>query len=315
MIARLQKVLKPLVTSQQIRAYEILFVNDASTDGSLALLLNKQKEDSSIRIINMARNFGVSPCVMAGFDHANGDVVVYMDCDLQDPPELIPEMLKQWYLGFDVVHTVRRARHGESAGKMFITKTGYRLLQFFSDVEVRPNSGDFKLISRRALNEVRRFKEKKPFTRAIVTWVGFKQTYVSYEREARFEGKTKFPVFSYRVLSNFFDSALISFSDKPLKAVSAIGLIVSLVSFGLLVHVLIQKFLGSNIPGWTAIMVTISFIGGIQLVAIGVVGLYVNAIFLESKNRPNYIVSDIYTADPKLNLQAPTPEVTFQREL
>jgi glycosyltransferase involved in cell wall biosynthesis len=303
LLRRLSTTLSTLIEYKQIKSYELLFVNDASTDNSLSVLLQAQRNNRSIRIVNMSRNFGVSPCVMAGFDFAQGDLIVYMDSDLQDPPEVIPDLVAKWREGYDVVHTIRKQRRGETRIKLMLTKLGYKILGSISDVPIQPNSGDFKLLSRRALMEVRKFNEKAPFTRGIVTWIGFAQAHVYYDRDARFEGKTKFPIFSYKVISNFFDSAIISFSDKPLKAVSMLGLFVSAASFLLLAHVLIQKMMGYNIPGWTAIMVTISFLGGIQLVAIGVVGLYINSIFIETKRRPNYIVSEVLEADKHLDVE------------
>lgn len=290
LLIRLRKVFAELKSSKTVDSYELIFVNDASTDGSLALLA-KEAEKRDVKVISMSRNFGVSPCVMAGMQYASGDYLVYMDTDLQDPPELIPKMLgKALESNADIIHTVRTRRDGENPIKMLLTRFGYWLLKKVSQIHIEPNSGDFKLISRRALSQILTFREKKPFVRGIVTWVGFKQEKVFYERDARFSGDTKFPIYSRRVISNFLDSALISFSDVPLKIVSIAGIFVSMFSFALLVHVLIEKALGNNIPGWTAMMVTITFIGGMQMISLGIVGLYINAIFLESKVRPNFIV-------------------------
>lgn len=221
-----------------------------------------------------------------------------MDADLQDPPEFIPEMIAQWRShGVDVVHTLRKSRAGETRIKLAITGLGYAILQRFSNVQIIPNTGDFKLMSRRAVNQIIAHDEAKPFMRALVTSVGFKQVAIPYDREARFSGETKFPIFSFGIIRNFFGSALISFSDAPLKFVSALGLMVSFISFALMVYVIIEKVLGHNIPGWTAVMVTVSFLGGVQLISTGMLGLYINSIFIESKRRPNYIVESLVGFD------------------
>lgn len=297
LVRRLRATLGSEVSQGTIRDFELVFVNDASTDESVELLSRESQARGDIRIVNMSRNFGVSPCVMAGLRHASGEAVVYMDADLQDPPEVIPAMIAEWRGGADVVHTVRRSRAGETRFKLAITRLGYWILNRFSEVEIIPNAGDFKLMSRRAADQVIRHSEAKPFMRALVTSVGFRQVHIPYDREARHSGETKFPILSYSVFRNFFDSALISFSDAPLKLTSLLGILVSFVSFGLLVHVLIEKIRGHNIPGWTAVMASISFLGGVQLVSIGMLGLYVNSVFIESKRRPNYIVESLIGFD------------------
>ncbi|MEE3718394.1 hypothetical protein V2H45_16760 [Tumidithrix elongata RA019] len=161
-----------------------------------------------------------------------------------------------------------------------------------SDINLLTEAGDFKLLSRRAVNELIKFKEKNPFLRGMVTWIGFNQVSIHYQREARYAGATKFPIFSRKVIRNFFNSALISFSDLPLQAISWLGLIVSICAFVYSAYVILEKVRGHNIPGWTAIMVTMLFLGGVELLAIGVLGLYINSIFVESKQRPNYIIKD-----------------------
>lgn len=291
LIRRLREVLKKECAKQVIKEYELIFVNDASIDHSLELLMNAAKSSNDIKIINMSRTFGSAPCILAGMKFSTGDAVIYMDADLQDPPELIPKMLRAWKeKNADVIHTVRISRAGESFVKLCITKIGYFILKKISNIDIQNEAGDFKLLSRRAVNYLIQIKEKNPFMRGLVVWLGFKQVNVPYRREARFAGKTKVPIFSYKVINNFLDSALISFSDVPLKLVSAIGFLVSFGSFLFLIYVIIEKFLGHNIPGWSAIMVTLLFLGGLQLLAIGVLGLYINSIFLETKNRPNFII-------------------------
>jgi dolichol-phosphate mannosyltransferase len=296
LIQRLRAVLQHERLLGTISRYELIFVNDASTDSSLEVLLLEAKGHNDIRVLNMSRNFGVTPCVLAGMEHSTGDVVIYMDADLQDPPETIPEMLDAWRNrpDVDVVHTVRRSRAGESTGKRWLTRLGYWLLRRASNVDIRAEAGDFKLLSRRAVEHLVLLKETKPFMRGLVSWIGFSQTEVYYDRCARFAGKTKFFVMGRKVVRNFLESALISFSDAPLQLATLAGLLSSLVAFGLLLHVVIEKLTGHNIPGWTAIMAAISFMGGIQMFLQGVMGLYVNSIYLEVKRRPNYILASSF---------------------
>ncbi|OGP15324.1 MAG: glycosyl transferase [Deltaproteobacteria bacterium GWA2_55_10] len=289
LVRRLRAVFRKMA-----QPYELIFVNDASTDSSLERLEEAAQGRTDIKIVNMSRNWGVSECVMAGLRFATGDAVIYMDADLQDPPELIPELVMRWDegRGADVVHTVRLTRKGENPVKMWITKVGYRVLKYASNIDLPVNAGDFKLLGRRVVDELARLDEKRPFMRGLVVWVGFKQVYVHYDREARYSGKTKFKVYSSRVIRNFLDSALISFSDVPLKVSLLVGFLISSGAFGYLVLIFIMKFLGWSLPGWSAIMATILVLGGIQLITIGVLGLYINGIYNESKKRPNFIVKD-----------------------
>lgn len=298
LIRRLRKVLLAEQTKNAIGGYELIFVNDVSTDRSLEILLSEAHNNKDIKIINMSRNFGVSPCVMAGMQYAKGDVLVYMDTDLQDPPELIPEMLRaRNEQKADVVHTKRKSRDGESRVKLLITKLGYFILKKFSSIDIQPETGDFKLLSRRAVDHLIQLKENRPFVRGLINWIGFKQTTIEYNREKRSAGKTKFPVFGKKVISNFFNSALISFSDAPLKLASFLGFLMSTGAFFFLIYVVVKKILGHNLPGWSAIMVTMLFLGGLNLLAIGILGLYVNSIFIETKKRPNFIVESTFGFD------------------
>jgi len=295
LVRRLRAALDP----KHIGRYEFVFVNDVSSDRSLELLKELAVGHSDIKVLNMSRNFGVSICVMAGLRYAKGDVVVYMDADLQDPPELIPTLIEQWQADpeVEVVYTTRRSRAGEGPLKMVITRLGYRILHATSDIKLVPDSGDFKLLSRRVVNELLKMDEAKPFVRGMVTWVGFKQVQVLYDREARHAGETHYPILGWRVISNFLDSALISFSDVPLKIALLLGFIVSGGAFLWLIGVFVMKVLGYTLGGWAAIMATMLVLGGVQLLTIGVLGLYINAIFRETRQRPNYIVKDTFGFD------------------
>lgn len=296
LIKHTRAVLKQEQSNGTLSCWELIFVNDASTDKSLNILLEYAKGHDDIRIINMSRCFGVSPCVLAGMEYSSGDAVIYMDADLQDPPEIIPEMIKAWQDGekIDVVHTIRNNRLGESQGKLFITKVGYFILRFVSNINLPVEAGDFKLLSRRAVQHLIKLKEKKPFVRGMVCWIGFNQVTIHYERASRFSGKTKFPVASWKVINNFFDSALVSFSDMPLKIALFIGVLGCVASVFLSMHVVLEKLSGKAIPGWTALMFVIIFFGSVQLITIGILGIYINSIFLEVKNRPNYIVESVF---------------------
>ena len=297
LLNRLRKALRGEVAAGHLSCYELVFVNDASTDDSEKILRREADAGGDLLIVTMSHNFGVSPCVLAGMAHSAGDLVVYMDADLQDPPELIPRMLEVWRDtgDVDVVNTVRVQREGESRLKLFLTRLGYRILTTISDVEIPENAGDFKLLSRRVVNHLVGMNEKLPFVRGMVYWVGYKQTVVHYDREPRQRGRTKFPVCSSRVIRNFLFSALISFSTTPLVFTVVLGLLTSMLSSALLLYTLIQWILLREVTqGWTTLMATISLLGGMQLLTNGINGLYINTIFHETKQRPTYIVRSIY---------------------
>ncbi len=300
LISRVRAVLAKEKEHNTIAGWELIFVNDASNDRSLEVLLRHAQNTKDIKIITMSRVFGVAPCVMAGLANAQGDAAVYMDADLQDPPELIPEMLKAMReQNADVVHTVRRSRQGESAFKLFITKIGYRILNRYSTVPIPQEAGDFKLLSRRVIDNVLLLKEINPFMRGLVAWVGFKQVFITYDRQARFAGKSKFFVLGKKVISNFLNSAIINFSSVPLKIASYCGLCAILVSTLFALHALIQKINGADISGWSTLMIVIVFIGGVQLFCIGMIGLYLNSVHEQSKMRPNYIIESTYGINPR----------------
>ena len=296
LLRRLREVFASLITSSAIGSYELIFVNDNSTDDSESYL-RSQLGNGDVVIINMSRNFGVTECVMAGMAHANGDAVIYMDADLQDPPELIPQLIDAWRNDpeTEAVYTTRTRREGEHWLKMLITKIGYRFINAISEIELQVDSGDFKLLSRRVVDYLLQLKEDKPYIRGLVSWIGFKQTQVFYERSARFDGreKTKMHVLSRRVLYYWLDRALISFSDAPLKVVLFLGFGLSVVSLLYIFSVLIQKALGYGAPGLAAVMSAVLLLGGVQMMMLGFVGLYVGAISREVKRRPQYIVKEV----------------------
>lgn len=303
LIGRLRSVLRAEVNRQTICGYELIFVNDASTDNSLEILRSELDAGQDIVVVNMSSNFGVSECVLAGMRIAKGDVVVYMDADLQDPPEVIPELLDKWHSDpeIHVVYTTRLSRAGEHPFKLAVTHLGYKFINRISEIDLPENSGDFKLLSRRVMNELILLQEKKPYLRGLVTWIGFKQAQVFYHRAERHDGRenTKRPALSTKVIKYALDTAIISFSDAPLKASLLIGFMISLASLLYIGVVVIQKLMGWSVPGWAALMAAILFLGGMQLFMTGVLGLYVNAIFLNSRNRPDYIVDSILSFDER----------------
>lgn len=296
LLARMRAVFSKLIEQEKIGSYELVFVNDNSTDNS-EKLLRKEMLNKDVVLVNMTRNFGVSECVMAGISQAKGDAVIYMDADLQDPPELIPELISKWQADADVgvVFTTRRRRDGENAFKMWFTKLGYRIINLISDINLPADSGDFKLLSREVVDKILQLKEDKPYMRGLVSWVGYKQVQVFYDREARFDGRenSKMPVFSRKVLYYWLDRALISFSDAPLKAILLLGMILSFCSLSYIGVIVIQKIMGWYVPGWPAIMSAILLSGGVQMMMLGFVGLYVGAIFRETKGRPQYLIKEV----------------------
>ena len=274
----------------------MVFVNDASRDGS-ERLLRSEFLAGDIVLVNMSRNFGASECMIAGLAHASGDAIIYMDADLQDPPEVIGDMVEPWRNDpkTEVVFTTRTKREGEHWLKMLITHVGYRIINAISDIELHPDSRDFKLLSRRAVAQLIELREDKPYMRRLVSWIGFKQPQVFYEREARFDGaeNIKMRLLSRKVIYYWLDRALISFSDSPLKLILALGFLMSFLSTFYIVIVVIQKILNLSVPGWAALMSSMLFLSGVQMMMLGFIGLYVGAIFREAKRRPQYIVKEV----------------------
>lgn len=271
--------------------YELIFVNDDSDDNSAQILENLQKT-FPITLINMSRTFGVGPCVLAGFNHAKGDCVVYMDSDLQDPPELLDKLINKYENGADVVHTVRTERLGETKIKLLLTKIAYKLINFLSDINLPSEAGDFKLISKKALSKILDQKESRPYIRGLSVWVGFKQAYVEYVRKPRHEGKTKFPLFSAGPISQFINGVT-AYSLKPLYFGIILGMISIVFSILLIFYAFYMKFTNLAVPGTAGIIITISFFSGIILLTIGITGLYIARIFEEVRGRDAYVIKNI----------------------
>ena len=271
--------------------YELIFVNDDSSDKSESILLQLQK-DYPIKIINMSRNFGVDPCVLAGFRHAKGEAVVYLHTDLQDPPEIIPDLIKRYEEGFDIVHTVRTKRKGETKFRMFVTKMAYYLINVLSDINLPVEAGDYKLISKKALEKILNQKEFRPYVRGLSVWVGFKQGYINYERQARGSGESKMPLLSAGPITDFINGVT-SYSLKPLYIGIFFGFLSIFVSALLIIYALYLKINNLAIPGATSIIIAISFFSGILLFTLGIIGIYLARIFEQTKGRDQYVIKDI----------------------
>ena len=271
--------------------YELIFVNDNSTDNSESILLELQKK-YPIRIINMSRNFGVDPCVLAGFRNAKGHAIVYLHTDLQDPPEIIPDLIKKHEEGFDVVHTVRTKRKGESKFRMLVTRIAYLLINILSDIKLPIESGDYKLISRKALDKILNQREFRPYVRGLSVWVGFKQTFYKYERQARGSGKSKMSLLSKGPVTDFI-TGITSYSLKPLYIGIFFGFLSIIISVLLIIYALYLKFSNLAIPGSTSIIIAVSFFSGILLFTLGVIGVYLARIFEQTKGRDQYVIKEI----------------------
>jgi len=271
--------------------YELIFVNDDSDDNSEKLLIEKQKLHP-IKIINMSRRFGTGPCVLAGLKNASGDAAIYMDSDLQDPPEIIPDLIKKFENGADVVHTKRTKRLGESKFRMFLTKIAYLAINFISDIPLTVDAGDYKLLSKRVLKHVNSLTEYNPYIRGLSVWVGFKQDYVLYVRQSRFSGKSKFGNLWSGPLPQLI-RGLTSFSTAPLYLGIIIGMFAILFSFIIIIYAFYAKITGIAIPGSSGVLIAISFFSGIILTFIGIIGIYIARIYEQSQGRPRYIIKDI----------------------
>ena len=272
--------------------YEIIMVDDGSSDNSWALIETLSTQNEHIRAIKFRRNYGKSAALHCGFQNAQGDVVITMDADMQDPPELIPDLLEvQERENANVVYCVRKSREGESLFKLFTSKAFYRVMNYMSEVHFPLDTGDFRLVDRKVMNEFDRFKERGKYIRGLISWVGFHQVPFYYEREARIAGETKYPISK---MLKFASTAMLYFSKKPLRLATSLGFISVLVGIILAVWFTLGKIYGfSNAEvGWTSIMTSIIFFGGVQLLTVGVLGQYVGILFDEIKARPEYIIDE-----------------------
>ena len=276
--------------------YEIIFINDGSTDKTLEILESIAKNDNRVKVISFSRNFGHQAAVTAGLKEVTGNVAVIIDADLQDPPELIPEMVKLWEEGNEVVYGKRKTRDGESVFKLMTAKMFYKTLNYFSDVDIPKDTGDFRLVDRKVVDKMNSLPEHNKFLRGLWSWLGYKQYAFEYERKERFAGKTKYPL---KKMLKLAADGIISFSSKPIKMVGILGLISIIISFIVLIYALISyAFRLNNLSaGWTSLMCALTFFSGIQLLSLWIISEYIGRIYDETKGRPQYIV------DKKINIE------------
>jgi dolichol-phosphate mannosyltransferase len=286
---RLQNSLKPLNID-----WEVVYINDGSKDRSLLVLQGLAETDHHVKYIDFSRNFGHQLAITAGIEHARGEWIVIMDGDGQDPPELLPDLLSKAQEGFEVVYARRRKRDGENFLKKFTARLFYRLLARITNIEIPVDTGDFRIIHRKIQRILSKMPEQHKYIRGQISWIGFNQTFLEYDREERMGGATKF---TYRKMMRFALDGISSFSTWPLKVATITGFLVSAVAFVLIVYSLYQKFFGTTEPGWTSLHISVLFLGGIQLIGIGMLGEYLGRVSDNVKNRPHYIVRDSNIAD------------------
>ena len=288
---RVSKVLKNLKNYE----YEIIFINDGSKDKTQELLEEISRKDKNVKIISFSRNFGHQAAVTAGLKETTGDAVIIMDADMQDPPEIIPDMIELWENGNEVIYGKRKSRKGESKFKLLSAKAFYKILNALSDVDIPQDTGDFRLVDRKVVEKMNSLPEHNKFLRGLWSWLGFKQCAYEYDRKERFAGKTKYP---FKKMLKLASDGIISFSSKPIKLVGMLGIISIVISFAILIYALISYFCNLNnlSAGWTSLMCAITFFAGVQLLSLWIISEYIGRIYDETKGRPQYIV------DKKINI-------------
>jgi len=283
--------LKPVLVDLDL-PFEIFFVDDGSIDGTLTALLDIQHDDSSVQIIEFSRNFGHQIAVTAGIDAAEGDIVVLMDADLQDPPELLRQLIDKWLEGYDVIYAIRQERKGEGLFKRASAQAFYRFLSRLSEVAIPLDTGDFRLMDRIVVDHLRTMREGHRFVRGLTSWLGYSQTGVPYIRDPRAGGKTNY---SLTKMLKFAMDGITSFSSRPLEWASQAGFIVGIIGLiGMLIVIGLKIFTNVTIQGWTSVMTVILLMGGIQLITVGIIGEYIGRIYDETRGRPLYIVRNVY---------------------
>lgn len=300
-LPELRRRLKDLV-SKYAFPIEIVLIDDGSRDNTWPIIHQYSQEDGFIKAVRLARNFGHQTAITCGLDQTRGEVVAILDADLQDPPELIPEMLKEWSNGYDVVYGQRKKRSGESASKKFFAFAFYRIFEKVAGLKVPRDTGDFRLMDRRAVDALQSLRERHRFVRGMVSWIGYHQKAVQYDRPERFAGVTKYP---FRKSLFLAIDAITSFTYAPLRVASYLGLATSALAFLYIGIVIVLKIMGINLEGWTSMMASILLLGGVQLTVLGVLGEYVGRIFEQGQQRPLYLVDQIQ-GEPLVNASPPS---------
>lgn len=291
-LSPLYERLDKLANSSSGYNFEFLFINDGSLDETLEIIKKLSKKDERVSYINLSRNFGKEIAMIAGLDHVTGDATVIIDADLQDPPELIPKMIKLWEDGYDDVYAKRNSREGETWLKKASSQLFYRILQKSTNIPIQIDTGDFRLLDRRCVEALKQIRESERYTKGMFSWIGYKKKEISYDRDPRIAGKSKF---NYLKLINFAIDGITSFTTSPLRISSIIGFIISLIAF-IFIAVIVFKTLifGDPVSGYPSLMAVILFLGGIQLVSLGIIGEYIGRIFNETKQRPLYFIEEYY---------------------
>ncbi len=281
--------LKKVVSTLNIDA-EYIFINDGSRDKSITLIREMCREDAGIRYIDFSRNFGHQIAVTAGIDYAKGKALVIIDADLQDPPELIVDLYNKWKDGYEVVYAKRKAREGENFLKKFTAKLFYRILKKITSVSIPLDAGDFRIIDRKVVDVLKQMPEQQKFLRGQIPWIGFRQTYVEYDRDARYAGTTGY---TYKKMIRFALDGITSLSNLPLKFATFAGFAVSGIAFLLILYALYSRFISKvYVAGWTSLMLAVLFLGGVQLICLGIIGEYMSRLSANVRKRPLYIVND-----------------------
>jgi polyisoprenyl-phosphate glycosyltransferase len=278
------------VISSLVNDVEYIFINDGSKDKSLMLIKELAAKNPFVKYIDFSRNFGHQIAVTAGLDNCTGKAVIIIDADLQDPPELIVNLYNKWKEGYEVVYAKRRAREGEGFLKKFTAKMFYRLLKKITSINIPVDTGDFRLIDRKVVDVLKQMPEQQKFLRGQISWIGFRQTFVEYDRDSRYAGKTGY---TYKKMIRFALDGITSFSNLPLKFATFTGFVVSGITFIMILYALYSRFITKDyVPGWTSLMLAVLFIGGVQLISIGIIGEYISRMSSNVRRRPLYIVGE-----------------------
>ncbi len=299
-----QEVLEPLyqrlgklANDNKAYSFEFLFVNDGSRDKTMEIIKEFAEQDNRVAYVNLSRNFGKETAMMAGFDHVTGDATVIIDADLQDPPELIPKMIKYWEGGYDDIYAKRNSRQGETWMKKFTSQMFYKILQKSTNIPIQQDTGDFRLLDRRCVEALQQIRESQRYTKGMFSWIGYKKKEITYDRDPRAAGTSKW---NYPKLFNFAIDGITSFTTAPLRISSFLGIVISFISFLYIIFLVIRTiFFGTDLAGYPSMMAVILFLGGVQLLSLGVIGEYIGRIFNETKQRPLYFVQEYHATDSK----------------
>jgi dolichol-phosphate mannosyltransferase len=291
-LAELYKQLKFVLETKLKVTYEIIFVDDGSKDSSWNIIVDLYSQNNNVKGIKLSRNFGHQQALKAGLDYSIGKAVISMDSDLQHPPEIIEKFYEEWKKGYDIVCATRKDTEGISLLKKVSSRFFYTVMNFLSDTKIEEGSSDFRLLDRKVVDEVKKFSETHLFLRGIISWIGYKSTAVEYLASQRYSGKSKYTI---KKMVHFALDGIMSFSIRPLRLAMACGFFISIFSFLYILYALISKFvLKTTLAGWTSILISVLFLGGIQLLSIGILGEYLGKLFIESKKRRNYIIEKLY---------------------